>query len=121
MDLVNRFCGIFIYRVLMQIVQELCKRPGLNRTGFDMPTIYIPNTSKCPNQIEEVCSTIEKTIEQTVQNALNNLGKDASILKEKLESQLNADTGARSRNFYKTTQSRSIFIIRFCFVAINKF
>ena len=30
-------------RVMMQIVQELCKRPGLNRTGFDMPTIYIPN------------------------------------------------------------------------------
>ena len=29
----------------MQIVQELCKRPGLNRTGFEMPTIYIPNPS----------------------------------------------------------------------------
>ena len=29
----------------MQIVQELCKRPGLNKTGFDMPTIYIPRTS----------------------------------------------------------------------------
>ena len=30
-------------RVMMQIVQELCKRPGLNRTGFDMPTIYVPS------------------------------------------------------------------------------
>ena len=30
----------------MQIVQELCKRPGLNKTGFDMPTIYIPNPNK---------------------------------------------------------------------------
>jgi hypothetical protein len=30
----------------MQIVQELCKRPGLNRTGFDMPTIYIPELNK---------------------------------------------------------------------------
>ena len=28
-------------RVLMQITQELCKRPGLNQAGFDMPTIYI--------------------------------------------------------------------------------
>ena len=26
----------------MQITQELCKRPGLNRAGFEMPTIYIP-------------------------------------------------------------------------------
>ena len=26
----------------MQITQELCKRPGLNRAGFDMPTIFIP-------------------------------------------------------------------------------
>lgn len=33
-------------RVMMQIVQELCKRPGLNRTGFDMPTIYIPDLNK---------------------------------------------------------------------------
>lgn len=30
----------------MQIVQELCKRPGLNRTGFDMPTIYIPSMNQ---------------------------------------------------------------------------
>lgn len=30
----------------MQIVQELCKRPGLNKTGFDMPTIYIPSPNK---------------------------------------------------------------------------
>lgn len=34
------------HRVMMQIVQELCKRPGLNKTGFDMPTIYIPNPNK---------------------------------------------------------------------------
>ena len=27
----------------MQITQELCKRPGLNKAGFDMPTIYVPN------------------------------------------------------------------------------
>ena len=54
-------------RVMMQIVQELCKRPGLNRTGFDMPTICIPHPTRnvrCVNQISEVCDTIEKTINQ---------------------------------------------------------
>ena len=35
-----------LQRVMMQIVQELCKRPGLNRTGFDMPTIYVPNMNQ---------------------------------------------------------------------------
>lgn len=30
----------------MQIVQELCRRPGLNKCGFEMPTIYIPNLQK---------------------------------------------------------------------------
>ena len=30
-------------KVLMQITQELCRRPGLNKAGFDMPTIYIPD------------------------------------------------------------------------------
>ncbi len=34
----------------MQIVQELCKRPGLNKCGFDMPTIYVPNPTKVPPQ-----------------------------------------------------------------------
>uniref|UniRef100_A0A7N9AKD0 Si:dkey-98f17.5 n=1 Tax=Mastacembelus armatus TaxID=205130 RepID=A0A7N9AKD0_9TELE len=54
-------------RVMMQIVQELCRRPGLNKCGFEMPTIYIPNPqkpSRCVNQIDGVCQTIEKTINQ---------------------------------------------------------
>ena len=33
----------------MQIVQELCRRPGLNKCGFEMPTIYIPNPQKVKN------------------------------------------------------------------------
>lgn len=33
-------------RVMMQIVQELCKRPGLNKTGFDMPTIFVPSLTE---------------------------------------------------------------------------
>lgn len=37
----------------MQIVQELCKRPGLNKCGFDMPTIYIPNPNKV-GQISDI-------------------------------------------------------------------
>ena len=41
----------------MQIVQELCKRPGLNRTGFDMPTIYIPNPNKPSRCANQVCIT----------------------------------------------------------------
>ncbi|ODN02378.1 Sarcalumenin [Orchesella cincta] len=96
-------------RVLMQIVQELCKRPGLNRTGFDMPTIYLPDgtskATKCANQIEEVCAIVEKTIEQTIQNSLNNLDKDALLFKQKLEARLNADNEARSRNFSRRVQS----------------
>ena len=40
------FLPSLFQRVMMQIVQELCKRPGLNKCGFDMPTIYIPNPNK---------------------------------------------------------------------------
>nr|XP_033499885.1 uncharacterized protein si:ch211-11k18.4 [Epinephelus lanceolatus] len=89
-------------RVMMQIVQELCKRPGLNKCGFDMPTIYIPNPSKpsrCVNQIEEVCRTVEKTINQTVQNTLNSLEKDCEIISEAITDTLNNDrqTGTKNR------------------------
>ncbi|KAK7939711.1 hypothetical protein WMY93_003037 [Mugilogobius chulae] len=59
-------------RVMMQIVQELCKRPGLNKCGFDMPTIYIPNSNKpsrCVNQIEEKdCELISEAITDTLAN-----------------------------------------------------
>uniref|UniRef100_A0A665TWJ1 Uncharacterized LOC115047801 n=1 Tax=Echeneis naucrates TaxID=173247 RepID=A0A665TWJ1_ECHNA len=82
-------------RVMMQIVQELCKRPGLNKCGFDMPTIYIPSqnkSSRCVNQIEEVCRTIEKTINQTVQNTLNSLEKDCELISEAITDTLINDS-----------------------------
>lgn len=88
-------------RVLMQIVQELCKRPGLNKCGFDMPTIYISNPNKpsrCVNQIEDVCKTIEKTITQTVQTTLNTLGRDCQRLTESIESKLREDDDTVWRN-----------------------
>lgn len=36
-------------KVLMQIVQELCKRPGLNKAGFEMLTIFIPTLQEKKN------------------------------------------------------------------------
>merc|ERR1711976_260456 len=90
-------------RVLMQIVQELCKRPGLNRTGFDMPTIYIPNpsgkTSRCVNQIEEVCKEVEKTIKHTIQNTLNSLERDCENIASLVTQTLDQDREAASANF----------------------
>jgi len=104
-------------KVLMQIVQELCKRPGLNQTGFEMPTIYLPELtakpSKCANQINEVCDEIEKVIEQTVQNSLNTLEKDTGILKEKMIAAIQADTDARKRNFNQAIQSWIFGLIGF--------
>jgi len=88
-------------RVMMQIVQELCKRPGLNGTCFDMPTIFIPNPNKpvrCVNQIEDVCKDVEKTIEQTIQNTLNHLEKDCDEIGEKVDQAIATDNAARSHN-----------------------
>ncbi|XP_041035933.1 uncharacterized protein si:ch211-11k18.4 [Carcharodon carcharias] len=88
-------------RVMMQIVQELCKRPGLNKCGFDMPTIYIPHPNKpsrCVNQIEEVCRTIEKTISQTVQNTLNQLERDCELIHSTVDSRLQEDSLTSVRN-----------------------
>ena len=89
-------------RVMMQIVQELCKRPGLNKTGFDMPTIFIPNPSnpsRCVNQIEDVCKDIEKTIQQTIQNTLNSLEKDCDHIGQLVDEAIAKDNQARASNF----------------------
>lgn len=86
----------------MQIVQELCKRPGLNRTGFDMQTIFIPQLNKptkCTNQIENVCLDIEKTINRTVQNTLNTLEKDCANISSLIQQRLDKDVLDRDYNF----------------------
>lgn len=98
-------------RVMMQIVQELCKRPGLNKCGFDMPTIYIPNPSKpsrCVNQIEEVCRAIEKTINQTVQNTLNSAEKDCELITEAISDTLENDRRVTSEN--RRARCKSCFL-----------
>ncbi|KAF6028038.1 hypothetical protein EB796_002719 [Bugula neritina] len=99
-------------RVMMQIVQELCKRPGLNRTGFDMPTIFVPSqsskASRCANQIEEVCKDIEKTINQTIQNTLNSLEKDCDKVISLIDEKVNQDNLNSSYNFSAT--SKGIFL-----------
>uniref|UniRef100_A0A3P9INI2 Uncharacterized LOC101160240 n=1 Tax=Oryzias latipes TaxID=8090 RepID=A0A3P9INI2_ORYLA len=98
-------------RVMMQIVQELCKRPGLNKCGFDMPTIYIPNPNKpsrCVNQIEEVCRTIEKTINQTVQNTLNSLERDCELISEAITDAIHTDRLITSEN--RRARCKSCFL-----------
>lgn len=98
-------------RVMMQIVQELCKRPGLNKCGFDMPTIYIPNPNKpsrCVNQIEEVCRAVEKTINQTVQNTLNSVEKDCELITEAITDTLHNDRQITSEN--RRARCKSCFL-----------
>ena len=34
------------HRVLMQIVQNLCRQPEISKTNFDMPTIYLPELAR---------------------------------------------------------------------------
>lgn len=88
-------------RVMMQIVQELCRRPGLNKCGFEMPTIYIPNPqkpSRCVNQIDGVCQTIEKAINQAVQKTLDQLEKDCDLISASISSRLEQDTSDVSYN-----------------------
>ncbi|XP_072225428.1 uncharacterized protein [Leuresthes tenuis] len=104
-------------RVMMQIVQELCKRPGLNKCGFDMPTIYISNPSKpsrCINQIEETCRTIEKTINQTVQNTLNSLERDCELISEAITETLSSDRQTSVENRRARCKSCFLTLLGFC-------
>jgi len=100
-------------RVLMQIAQEFCKRPNLNRTALDMPTIYVPNMKKessCLNQIDSVCKEVEKTIGATIQKTLNTLERDCDDIADRINYLIAQDDDARSRNF----KSRTKGIFFFC-------
>ncbi|XP_063713858.1 uncharacterized protein LOC134841746 [Symsagittifera roscoffensis] len=89
-------------KVLIQIAQELCKRPSLNKAGFEMPTIYVPGpntkSTRCVNQIEDVCKDIEKTINLTIQNTLDQLDKDCDIILDQVQHKLDKDGEVKSRN-----------------------
>ncbi|XP_012254717.2 uncharacterized protein LOC105685307 isoform X2 [Athalia rosae] len=101
-------------RVMMQIVQELCKRPGLNHTGFDMGTIFIPELNrptKCANQIEQVCQDIERTINKTIQNTLNTLEKDCTNIDQLIQNQLDKDEINQAYNFAKLRKAGIAIIL----------
>lgn len=95
------------HRVLMQIVQNLCRQPEISKTNFDMPTIYLPNLAKvkstitfhyiyaypfqetrCTNQIHEVCSTIDHAVFSSVQKSLNTLHNDCKRLQQTIDERL---------------------------------
>lgn len=47
--------------------------------------------SRCVNQIEGVCQTIEKTINQAVQKTLDQLEKDSDLICSTISSRLEKD------------------------------
>lgn len=53
---------------------NLCDISKFGKFNFLFNYFFQP--AKCANQIEDVCVQIEKTINQTIQNALNTLEKD---------------------------------------------
>lgn len=113
-------------KVLMQIVQELCKRPGLNRAGFDLSTIFIPNPNKparCVNQIEDVCKEIEKTINRTVQNTLNSLESDCTKIETAVVDILKTDVKSRSENLRSSGKGVLLGVLGFTlpFLLITSF
>lgn len=105
-------------RVLMQIVQELCRRPTLNKTGFDMPTVYIPSlarpNARCINQIDNITLDVERTIDQTVQNTLNTLESDCQRIAALVDSRLRDDTVSRGTNFRR--KARACFFASLAFL-----
>lgn len=99
-------------KVLVQITQNLCRRPGLNNIAAEIPTIYIPNISdsdpsapstpkktshsldlptRMTNQINEVVEYIDDTINQTVQNSLNQFKLDCQMLIRKIDEKIEKD------------------------------
>jgi hypothetical protein len=87
---------------MMQIVQEVCKRPGLNKAAFDMPAIYIPSLTvkvpRCENQIDEVAKEVSKVIDQMIQGTLNTLEKDCEAISARVDEKLEKDRLDRTYN-----------------------
>ena len=64
-------------------------------THAEVPTIFIPNEdaaeTDCPNQIDEVCQLMDKSIASTVQSMLNTLKKDTGVICDLIDKKLAKD------------------------------
>lgn len=63
------------------------------------------------NQIEEVCKDIEKTINQTIQNTLNQLERDCEQISSLVDQAIKIDDDARRHNF----RAKVRLLVMFCF------
>ena len=53
--------------------------------------VSIWQSTRCVNQIEDVCKDIEKTINLTIQNTLDQLEKDCDVIVQQVERKLDED------------------------------
>jgi hypothetical protein len=110
-------------KVLVQITQELCKRSGLNKVGFEMPTIFIPTLTEserthCVNRIEEVTNEIEKGINRNIQSTLNALEKDAQMILSKFRQKLADDKCVSKSNRQSRCRAFILYICALLFPAV---
>ncbi|XP_065893273.1 uncharacterized protein [Dysidea avara] len=109
-------------KVMVQITQELCKRPGLNRAGFEMPTIFVPSLTekqpRCENQIDELCQEVEKTINQAVQTTLNTLEKDCNTITQEIDRRLDQDRQRVSTNCCGLVKGYFLGLASFCLLQL---
>jgi len=88
-------------KVMIQMSKDLYgnpnTRPGMAKVGThaEVPTIFIPKEggpeNDCPNQIDEVCQLLDKSIASTVQSMLNTLKKDTGVICALIDKKLAKD------------------------------
>eukprot|EP00055_Hartaetosiga_balthica_P017508 m.118011 g.118011 ORF g.118011 m.118011 type:complete len:502 (-) comp9336_c0_seq1:451-1956(-) len=87
-------------KVILQIVQNMCRRSAFNQVALELPTIYIPNDdplqNTCENQIDEICDKVDTTIQSVVQHALNQFKQDSATLVQRLDETLEKETMRRN-------------------------
>jgi hypothetical protein len=66
------------HRVLMQIVQNLCRQPEISKTKFDMPTFFLPDLAK----------VIDHAVFSGVQKSLNTLHNDCKRVQQSINERL---------------------------------
>ena len=115
-------------KIMMQIVQELCERPGLNQSGFDMLTIYLPDQPDlrqrermCVNQIDDACREIDKTVGSIIQNTFVVMERDIKNVFELIDKRKRQTLRNLRENFKKifVLSLMFVFSLQFSYVAIT--
>ncbi|CAL8072899.1 unnamed protein product [Orchesella dallaii] len=94
---------------LAQVVQQVWKHPQVQRIGY-VPQIFCPNLTDRIRDEEQLWNIIQQTADKSIDRALFQLEKDATLIQNQLTLRLEKNHNAKNKGIGPTTATTFAFL-----------